>query len=196
MSLPIEKLHRYPVNPRELLAALQRSQQALSQVQRCVADNLTPQDAVRRIGAADVYLASIQGSGPNGENDYSDSRYWLQLSDPSPFSNPAARSGKAHYSKDGTGIEELQVIDKNTGARSTWVTATNLSEFANNTHLMGPGDIVVVCGFPDPVDPLKKWYAFTGVFTQTDLGEIQYQVKQMVSDNQAGWDFVRAHPLP
>ncbi len=31
--------------------------------------------------------------------------------------------------------------------------------------------------------------------TGADTGQYQYQSKMMVSQNQAGWDFIMAHPL-
>lgn len=188
---------------------------AIAQLQRHVANHSRERSiaAWKRLPFADGFLAIVQTAGAQGQANYTDSRYWLKRAAPSPFSNTSQRTGQADYSADFVGTDVIEAISDpaaNFGVPG-WVTATNLSELdptwtaigrsaspmpSKGTHNLSANQIVLVDGLVDPSNPLAIWYVFSaGPATTTDKGQMQYQVKEMVAQQQPGWDFPRFHPM-
>lgn len=183
---------------------MNRASTAARNTQRYLSNQVTERQPVANElrAAADKCLAIIQSGGPGGAADYTGPQYWVLRQSPSPFANTSTFSGQATYSNDGVGTEVLSTINSPVVLSSAaiepyWFTVTNLSELSAGTHTLAVGTIVEARAYVDPSNPSKRWYVINaGSATDTNIGEIQYQVRTMVSDNQAGWDFVRAHPLP
>lgn len=69
---------------------------------------------------------------------------------------------------------------------------------AGGGHSLGIDDYVAPAhqwGYVKDGDVWKPAYHIGGVGGSLPTGEHQYQVYQMVSDSQGGWDFVRSHPI-
>lgn len=90
-------------------------------------------------------------------------------------------------------------------AAAVWMDTDNLADCVvvnwgdagGSSHSLSAGQVMpaVKYGSVDVSGVLLPAYHVGGVGGSLPEAEYQFMVWQMVSDNQAGWDFVRAHPI-
>jgi len=83
-------------------------------------------------------IAKITNTGPNGEDNYADERYWFKSQY---IKQTYSQSGD--YNTDPVALSD-QVVDF--PDQSTWSTATNLTEIAGHTHTLAVGSTVIITG--------------------------------------------------
>ena len=95
------------------------------------------------------WIGLVAAQGPNGEEDYTDERYWVER----------ARCANAAGGEEGElALEALDEADP----LAKCVTATDLAEIADGTHALGVGSAVAVFAAYDQQTPPAKHYWFGG----------------------------------
>ena len=105
----------------------------------------------RRPVLTDWRLAMIVSSGPNGEADYTDERYWVALQAISD-SDPTSKLQTEDDFQDG--------YTASNGSPTNIITASNLTELGDGSHFMENGQLVWVRGKLDLGTPQAAHWAF------------------------------------
>ena len=119
------------------------------------------------------------------DSTYSDERYVVKFA----YANSGLETDVTSFtaedpaqSSDGTYMDPQTVV------------ATNLAERATHSHNLQPNEEVQLFAIYDRQNPpVLHWFFNKGGALGT--GQYQYMSYRMVSQNQAGWDFDRAHPV-
>lgn len=144
-------------------------------------------------GRYPIITARIVDKGPGGEVDYSDYRYWVQLTKNDLTTSSVPKTEKL----------DMQVVPKEQGTDSLPVILTvyNLGEYAAGSHGLPLNTDVMIS--PMAIDrptqedaghvPQTRWFVVgTGA---SDMGEFQFQGPVMISANQKAWEWDRLHGL-
>jgi len=95
------------------------------------------------------WIGLVAAQGPNGEEDYTDERYWVE------------RARCANTAGGEEGELALEALDE-ADPLAKCVTATDLAEIADGTHALGVGSAVAVFAAYDQQTPPLKHYWFGG----------------------------------
>jgi len=97
--------------------------------------------------AKQTFLARIMTEGPNGEDNYTDERYWVKEI--------------ACNLQEGDLTSRLTFAERE--ARVRWVTASDLAQKANESHLELEGSLVRIWSLYDAQQRPRRHYIFDGV---------------------------------
>jgi hypothetical protein len=136
-----------------------------------------------RGGESEYYIpyftARIRDSGPDGESDFDDERYWFE----------AVYNSNPDTDKDVTSPLEWEAFEEEFGLISN---ASNLAEMIDQTHTLPVDRIIDVIAVPAANGTIRYYFDAGGAGGITP-GEEQYDVYQMIAQNEPGWDKIRFH---
>jgi len=151
--------------------------------------NVSSAKKVSGVNAA--IIGKIAIAGPDAEADYTDYRYWVQLTE----NNTIAANQLI--------TDELNLLnvpaDLPDGERI--VTAYNLSDYAEASHSLTEDTAVMLMrlciDMPQEAGLTRQWRWFIvgGTGGGLPVPQYQYMTMQAVSQNQLGADWTRAHDL-
>jgi hypothetical protein len=165
---------------------------AVSQTGHGTAFSLTTSDNI--VG---YFLGSIITTGPDGAEDWTDERYWVQ-----PILFDLAGSDVGLYANLYFGPNPPP-LDTNGNYTSPYpVTATNTAEIppsgssTSGTHLLEAGLPVICYAVTDQQSPPQIHWVFISAVGSGSLptGQFVGQQYQVVANNQAGWRLERCVP--
>lgn len=146
--------------------------------------------AGRQDGFLNVLVGKVWLEGPDSEDDFTDYRYWILIQE--------NRTTAATLDLNQT-VDLQDYPDSGAEGLPKIVAAINLYEYVDQTHNLKENDQVIL--LPVRVDkpgeadipPLTRYLCVPGTGALSK-GQYQHMNYTMVSQNQSGWDFMRAHP--
>ncbi len=141
-------------------------------------------------GWLNILVGKVALKGPKNEGDFTDYRYWIMIQENiSTLATLQPNQTLDLQDHPDGGVEGLPRT----------VAAINLYEYVDQTHNLKENDEVMLIPIRidkpnDPnIAPITRYLCVPGS-GNLSKGQFQYQSYTMVSQNQAGWEFVRCHP--
>ena len=139
----------------------------------------------RRRGPTTVpntFIGEITTTGPNGEADYTDSRYWIKA---------------VYISNTGSDPNAKVTLDDFDSGNPIYqvITATNFSEYVDDTHGMAAGTPVFIHQDSDLSENPKPMFWFEHGGAASAKGQYMGQANMETSQNQSGFVFPFAHAM-